>query len=70
MKNTLESGAFTGTDRRIAHIGCFPELTYFAVPVLDQYDASETYNAFNDRGLEAVPQALVAYADFHQCQWL
>jgi len=70
MKNRLESGAFTGTDRCVALIGCYPESINIAVPVLDQYDASETYHAFNDRGLEAVPQALVAYADFHQHQWL
>ncbi len=70
MKNTLESGAFTGTDRRIALIGCYPESTNFALPVLDQYEASETYNASNNRRLEAVPQALVAFADFHQRQWL
>ena len=70
MKNTIESGAFTGTDRRIALIGCYPESTYFAVPALDQYDASEAYRAFDDRGLEVVPQALVACVDFHQRQWL
>lgn len=70
MKNTLESGSFTGTDRRSALIGIYPEPTNFAVPALDQYDASETYHAFDDRGLEIVPQALVAYVDFHQRQWL
>lgn len=70
MNSTNSSSAFTAADMRIALSDVYPEATYGAVPVLDQYDALETYRAFDDGGLEAVPQAFATYADFQQRQWM
>ena len=39
----------------------FPEATYGAIPVIDQYDALEAYLAFDDRSLAEAPHALAAY---------
>ncbi len=39
----------------------FPEATYGAIPVLDQYDALEAYLAFNDCALAQAPRILDAY---------
>ena len=70
MENTIDSSTFTAADVRIALSEIYPESTYAAVPVLDQYDELEVYRAFDDGGLEAVPQALEAYVDFHRRQCL
>lgn len=70
MKNGIDSSAFTATDMRIALSEIYPDSAYGAVPALDRYDALEAYRAYDDGGLEAVPQALEAYLDFHQRQWL
>lgn len=68
MRNTIDSRAFTAADMRIALSEIYPDSTYGAVPALDQYDALEAYRAFDDGGLGAVPQALLAYVNFHQRQ--
>ena len=61
MTNRLESDEFTATDLRIALNEVFPEATYGAIPVNDQYDALEAYLAFNDGALTDAPDALAAY---------
>ncbi len=70
MRNTIHSSAFTATDMRIALSEIYPDSTYGAVPALDRYDALEAYRVYDDGGLESVPQALAAYVDFHQHQWM
>ncbi len=61
MTITPEPDAFTATDMRIALNEIFPEATYSAIPIIDQYDALEAYLAFDDSELAEVPQALAAY---------
>lgn len=68
MKNTTDSSAFTAADMRVALSEIYPDSTYGAVPALDRYDALEAYRAYDDGGLEEVPQAHAAYVDFHQRQ--
>jgi len=70
MQNTLDSGTFTATDVRIALSEVYPESSYGSLPAQDRYDAVGAYRAYEDGGMEAVPQALAAYVDFHQRQWL
>ncbi len=61
MTNTPDPNEFTATDMRIALNEIFPEATYGAIPVIDQYDALEAYLAFNDSALAEAPQVLAAY---------
>ena len=61
MTNTPGLDEFTATDMRIALNEVFPEATYGAIPVIDQYDALEAYLAFDDTALAEAPQALAAY---------
>ena len=70
MRDTTESNTYTAADVRLALSEIYPDSTYGAVPALDQYDALEAYRAYDDGGLEEIPQALAAYVDFHQRQWL
>ncbi len=44
----------------------FPEATYGAIPVIDQYDALEAYRAYEDGALAEAPQALAAYVTHQQ----
>ncbi len=52
MTNTFDSDEFTATDLRIALNEFFPEATYGAIPVIDQYDALQAYLAFDDGALK------------------
>ncbi len=47
MTNTFDPDEFTATNMRIALNENFPEATYGAIPVVDQYELLETYFAFN-----------------------
>ena len=49
MTITLEPDEFTATDMRIALNEIFPDATYGAIPVIDQYDALVAYLARDDR---------------------
>ncbi len=51
MTNTFDSDEFTATDLRIALNEIYPEATYGAIPVIDQYDALKAYLAFDDGAL-------------------
>ena len=61
MTNTFDANEFTATDLRIALNEIYPEATYGAMPVIDQYDALEAYLAFDDGALTDAPDALAAY---------
>ena len=47
MRSTFCPDGFTATNMRIALNENFPEATYGAIPVIDQYELLETYLAFN-----------------------
>jgi len=66
MANQFDADDFTANDMRIALNEIFPESTYGAIPVIDQYDALEAYLAFDDGSLAEAPQALAAYIDHQQ----
>ncbi len=66
MKNKISPNEFTAADMRIALNEVFPEATYGAIPVIDQYDALEAYLAFDDGALAEAPQALAAYVSHQQ----
>ena len=61
MKHTTDAKTFTATDLRIALSEIYSDSTYGAIPVVDQYDALETYRAFEDGALAEAPLALDAY---------
>ena len=52
MTNRLDLDEFTATDMRIALNEIYPEATYGAIPVIDQYDALEAYLAFDDAAVK------------------
>lgn len=56
----------TAADLQIALSEVYPESTYGAVPVIDQYDALEAYLAFDDGALGEAPHALAAYIHHQQ----
>jgi len=66
MADHFDADDFTANDLRIALNEIFPESTYGAIPVIDQYDALEAYLAFDDGALAEAPQALAAYVDHQQ----
>ena len=66
MPDQYDADDFTTNDMRIALNEIFPDSTYGAIPVIDQYDALETYLAFDDGALAEAPQALAAYIDHQQ----
>ncbi len=63
MSNTDLVNSVTATDLRLALSDLYPDSTYGAVPVIDQYDALEAYRAFDDGGLAELPLALAAYVN-------
>ena len=66
MPDQFDTPGFTANDMRIALNEIFPESTYGAIPVIDQYDALEAYLAFDDGALAEAPHALAAYVDHQQ----
>ena len=48
MPFEIDIDGITATDMRIALNEFFPEATYGAIPVIDQYDAPEAYLAIDD----------------------
>ena len=66
MADQFDADDFTANDMRIALNEIFPESTYGAIPVIDQYDALEAYLAFDDGTLAEAPQALAAYVSHRQ----
>ena len=66
MPDEFDALDFSANDMRIALNEIFPDSTYGAIPVIDQYDALEAYLAFDDGALAEAPQALAAYVDHQQ----
>ncbi len=65
MRNTFDPDEFTATNMRIALNENFPEATYGAISVIDQYELLEAYLAFDDGALAEASQALDAYIGTH-----
>jgi hypothetical protein len=70
MRNTTDPNPSTAADARRVTSETYPDSTYGAVPILDQYDAVDAYSPYDDGGLDTVPAAHAAYVDHHQRQWL
>ncbi len=66
MRNKFDPDEFSVTNTRIALNENFPEATYGAIPVIDQYDLLEAYLAFDDGALAEAPEALNAYVSHRQ----
>ena len=64
--NEIDFDGVTPGEMMIALTEAFPESTYGAVPVIDQYDALEAFLAFDDGALAEAPLALAAYVDHQQ----
>ncbi|MCI0518591.1 MAG: hypothetical protein L0Y45_12255 [Woeseiaceae bacterium] len=56
----------SGTELRLALSEIYPDASYGAVPVINQFDALEAYRAFDDGALAEAPFALAAYIQHHQ----
>ncbi len=66
MKHRFDLDQDLATELRLVLNESFPEATYGAIPVIDQYDALEAYRAYNDGALAEAPQALAAYITHQQ----
>lgn len=66
MTLRIHQSTLTAMDLRIALDEAFPDHTYGAVPIIDQYDALEAYLAFDDGALDEAPMALAAYISHQQ----
>lgn len=66
MKHRIDFDHDLATELRLLLNESFPEATYGAIPVIDQYDALEAYRAYNDGALAEAPQALAAYITHQQ----
>lgn len=70
MNHEIDNYAVTASELQIALTDIYPDSTYGAIPVTDQYDALAAYRVFDDGSLAAVPFALTAYVNHQQRQWV
>ena len=61
MKDYRTGGPPDSTELRIALTEIYPDATYGAVPVIDQFDALDAYRAYDDGTLAEAPHAYAAY---------
>ena len=61
MAKALDPSEFTATLLRIALNELFPESTYSAVLVIDQYDLLQANHALDEGALDEAPPVLEAY---------
>ncbi len=66
MKHRNDLDQDLARELRLVLSESFPEATYGAIPVIDQYDALEAYRAYEDGALAEAPQALAAYVTHQQ----
>ena len=66
MKHRIDLDHDLATELMLVLNESFPEATYGAIPVIDQYDALEAYRAYDDGALAEAPQALAAYITHQQ----
>ena len=56
-------------EMQLALTETYPDSTYGAVPVADQFDALLSYRATDEDVLAAVPGAFAAHLDYQRNQW-
>ncbi len=66
MKHRIDLDPDLATELRLILNESFPEATYDAIPVIDQYDDLEAYRAYDDGTMAEAPQALAAYVSCQQ----
>ena len=66
MADHFDANDFNANDMRIALNEIYPESTYGAIPVINQYDALDAYLAFDDGTLAEAPHASAAYVSHQQ----
>jgi len=66
MASKFDPDEISSTDLIVALNELFPDKSYRAIPVIDRFEALETYLAFEDGGLAEVPNALAAYVSHQQ----
>ena len=66
MNYSNQPSPITASSLMIALSEAFPDSTYGAIPVIDQYDALEAFLAYDDGALAEVPKALEAYVNHLQ----
>lgn len=66
MASKFDPDKISSTDLIIAVNELFLDSSFRAVPVIDRFEALETYIAFEDGGLAEVPYALAAYVSHQQ----
>ncbi len=66
MKHRIDLDQDLATELGLLLNESFPEVTYDAIPVIDQYDGLEAYRAYDDGTLDEAPQALAAYVSCQQ----
>ena len=63
MRNKFDRNEVTATNMRIALNEKSPELTFGAIPVIDQYELLQAYFAIDNGALAEASQALAAYVN-------
>ncbi len=66
MASKIDPNEISSTDLMIALNEVYPDTNYGAVPVIDQFEALETFLVFEDGGLAEAPNALAAYVNHQQ----
>lgn len=57
------------TEMQLALTEAYPDTSFGAVPVADQFDALMSYRAADDDALADIPGALAAHLDYQRKQW-
>ena len=57
------------TEVQLALTDAYPDTTFGAVPITEQYDALMSYRAADDDVLAEIPGALAAHLDYQRKQW-
>ena len=69
MKSTADAAAITPSEMRLALNEIYPDSTYGAVPVMDQFAALDAYRSIDDDALSEVAGAYEAYLDCQRSEW-
>jgi len=57
------------TEVPLALTETYPDSTFGAVPITDQYEALMSYRAADDDALAEIPGALAAHLNYQRKQW-
>jgi hypothetical protein len=67
MKNPADIDL--ATELQLALTEAYPDSTFGAVPITEQYDALVSYRAADDEALAEIPGAFAAHLDYQRKQW-